>query len=148
MSREERETCRVSTWQLPATESFKQIHLARSDMKSRLQVPGSPGLPKLTDWQQKESASKSRTAQSPSMVHWGGKAVGKGRQARAQSQVQDLLYRQNGMKRFHFFPSATKTFPTPGCSFCYEGSPSARTPPKVHAVPAPSSSPWPFPPLS
>lgn len=72
MSREERKACCVSTWQLPATESFRQIHLARSDMKSKLQVLGSLGMPKPTDRQQKESATETTTAQPSSMVRRGG----------------------------------------------------------------------------
>lgn len=91
MSREERKACCVSTWQLPVTESFKQIHLARSDMKSKLQVLGSLGMPKLTDRQQKESATKTTTAQPSSMVRHGKSR--KGREGRGQPQVQGLPYR-------------------------------------------------------
>jgi len=71
-SREGRKACCVSTWRLPATESFKQIHLARSDMKSKLQALGSLGMPKLRDWQQRESATQTMTAQPASMVRRGG----------------------------------------------------------------------------
>lgn len=147
MSREEREICLVSTWQLPATESFKQIHLARSDMKSRLQVPGSLGLPKLTDWQQKESASRTLTAQSPSMEHRGRKAVGKGRPGRARSQAQGLLYSQLQWRDSIFSPVQ----PSPSLLLAAHFTTKAFHQPKhhqrffVHAMPAPSSSPWPFP---
>lgn len=136
MSREERKVCCVSTWQLPTTESLKQIHLARSDMKSKLQVLGSLGMPKPTDRQQKESATETTTAQPSSMVRRGGtgkserggREGGKGSAPGSGPPLQAARKQQlMAMKGSHFFPSKTKPFPAPTCPFCYQGSPLAQT---------------------
>lgn len=111
-------------------------------MKSRLQGLGSLGLPKLTDWQQKESASKTMTAQSSSMVHQGGKAMGKGRQGRAQPHVQSLLYRLQGTSWWQsrdsiFFPEQPR--PSLLLAAILLRQPKYHWKFFVHVVPAPSS---------
>lgn len=80
------------------TESFKQIHLARSDMKSVLQVLGSLGMPKLTDLQQDEPATRTTTAQPSSMVHQGGMGEPERgqKEGKGQPHVQGLPHSPHG----------------------------------------------------
>lgn len=101
-------------------------------MKSKLQVLGSLGMQKLTDWQHKESTTKTMTVQLVSMVYLGetqeSEREGKGSAPGSGSPLQAA--RKNkliAIKGSHSFPSKTKPFLYPSCSLCYKGSPSDQT---------------------